>query len=96
MFEGLINLLSEITYAVCQLIAGVVNAGLWPVNLDEYFLGVGFNIYLFSDSGWFTEDIPIMYLLYFILVMIIVIFLIRLLWKGTKKFINMVFGVFKL
>jgi hypothetical protein len=60
--------------------------------LDDF----SFNIYLFSETGWFTEPMPFVVLMYLISGIFMFIFLLRLLWKGTKKFINMVFGVFKL
>ena len=59
--------------------------------LDDF----SFNIYLFSETGWFTEPMPFVVLMYLISGIFMFIFLIRLLWKATKKFINMVFGVFR-
>ena len=55
----------------------------------------GFNIYLFSDTGWFEEPITISYIIALVMFFWLFFFLLRLLWKGTKKFINMVFGVFR-
>lgn len=55
-----------------------------------------FNIYLFSDTGWFNTPIPFAALAMLIFGIFMFIFILRLLWNGTKKFINMVFGVFKL
>ena len=72
--------------------------GIFMTIFPEGFIllsEVGFNIYLFSDTGWFTEPIPLLYLLELVLILLSLIFLLRLLWKGTKKFINMIFGVFK-
>jgi hypothetical protein len=60
-----------------------------------YLDNFSFNIYLFSETGWFTEPMPFEVLIYLISGIFMFIFLIRLLWKGTKKFINMIFGVFR-
>jgi len=54
-----------------------------------------FNIYLFSDTGWFNEPIPIIDLLAISMGIFTFIFLLRLLYKATKKFITMIFGVFR-
>ena len=94
MFDGLIQLFIDIMQ---PLVTGT--AYILRHVLPEEVIGVlvfnEFNIYLFSDTGWFTEPIPIMYIMFIILFFLIFFFLLRLLWKGTKKLIMMVFGVFR-
>jgi len=92
--SGISALLVEVIQFLSNIIY-IVFAFILPDEMT-YLESVGFNIYLFSDSGWFTEPLPIIMLFQFGIIIFLLIFLIRLLWKGTKKFINMVFGVFKL
>jgi hypothetical protein len=89
---GLIELFINIIEHFLNLVQFVWSyfAGAIPY-LDDF----SFNIYLFSETGWFTEPMPFVVLIYLISGIFMFIFLIRLLWKGTKKFINMIFGVFK-
>ena len=91
--SGISGLLIQIIGSFAGMIYTVF-AFIFPDEMT-YLETVRFNIYLFSDSGWFTEPIPILMLFQFGVVIFLLIFLLRLLWKGTKKFINMVFGVFK-
>lgn len=92
--SGIAGLLVEVIQTLSHIIY-IVFAFILPDQMT-YMESVGFNIYLFSDSGWFTEPLPIIMLCQFGTVIFFLIFLIRILWKGTKKFIKMVFGVFKL
>lgn len=94
MFSGITSIIIEIIQSISSMIFYVF-AMILPDQMTA-LEPIGFNIYLFSDSGWFTEPIPFMILISLIIVVLMFIFLIRLLWKGTKKFINMIFGVFKL
>ena len=93
MFYGISNLLIQIIQAFSVMINDIFMT-IFPegvILLSE----VGFNIYLFSDTGWFTRPIPLLDLYTFVVILLSLIFLLRLLWKATKKFINMIFGVFK-
>jgi|GEM_PF-6859519 len=94
MFEGLILLFIHIMEPLLNVFITVFSFVL-PGSTLDFLLDTSFNIYLFSDTGWFTQPIPLYDMLQIILVILIFIFLIRLLWKGTKKFINMIFGVFR-
>jgi hypothetical protein len=80
------------------LIVEIVQAISGPIYTfaNWIFEGYSFNIYLFSDTGWFSPSIPLIELINMIVITTLFIFLLRLLWKATKKFINMIFGVFKL
>jgi hypothetical protein len=86
MFNGILNLIIQIVEAI---------SGPIYLFLNVIFGDYSFNIYLFSDTGWFSPSIPLNDLINMILVTSLFIFLMRLLWKGTKKFINMIFGVFR-
>lgn len=92
--SGITSLIVEIIQFFSHMIY-LVFAFILPDEMT-YLESIGFNIYLFSDSGWFTEPIPIVMLFSFVTVIFLLIFLIRLLYKVTKKFIVSVFGVFKL
>jgi hypothetical protein len=92
--EGLKTLFIEIVGFFVEFVVDVFMSVI-PMDMTEIFTQ-DFNIYLFSDSGWFgQEGIPLAHLFSFSLVLFAFIFLLRLLWKGTKKFITMVFGVFR-
>jgi hypothetical protein len=93
MFSSISMLLIQIIESFSNMIFTVF-AFILPDQMT-YLESIGFNIYLFSDSGWFTEPLPIIMLFQFGIIIFLLIFLIRLLYKGTKKFINMVFGVFR-
>jgi len=89
---GLIELFGHIIEYFLYL---VMNLYQLLLNEFAYLENITFNIYLFSDTGWFNEPIPLFLLFVLIMSTFMFIFLIRLLWKGTKKFINMIFGVFR-
>ena len=74
---------------------GDIVFSVYNVVSQGAFDNVGFNIYLFSDTGWFTRPIYIREIVIIICTTFMFVFIIRLLWKGTKKFITMVFGVFR-
>lgn len=84
---------------IANLIGQIVNYFVNMVyDLAFYFdaeLDYTFNIYLFSDTGWFSPSIPLMDIVVLTTATFIFIFLLRLLWKATKKFITMIFGVFR-
>ncbi len=84
---------------IADLIAYIVNYFVSIVyNIMFYFesyLQYDFNIYLFSDTGWFSPSIPLTHLFPLIMGITIFVFVLRLLWKATKKFITMIFGVFR-
>lgn len=92
--EGLKTLFVEIVGFFVDFVSAVFLSVI-PMDMAEIFTQ-NFNIYLFSDSGWFgQEGIQLSSLFSFSLVLFAFIFLLRLLWKGTKKFITMIFGVFR-
>lgn len=86
MFNSIFNLIFQIIEEI--------------VSYIQFFVGLTFgdysiNIYLFSDTGWFNTPIPLGELAVMIFGTFLFIFFLRILWKGTKKFINMIFGVFR-
>lgn len=85
-----INIMSECSDAFINILDAVL-----PNEVTESLIFTGFNIYLFSDTGWFEQPIPIIYIISLVMFFLLFFFLLRLLWKGTKKFINMIFGVFR-
>jgi len=91
--DGLINLISQLVTMFSEAIGSIIQST--PLAYMD-FLSNSFNIYLFSDTGWFTHPIPLIELFTFSIILFILIFIIRLLWKGTKKFIRLVLGVFRL
>ncbi len=93
MFDGLIQLLIEIINQMFNAL-GILIYNLLPHQFDM-LENTEFNIYLFSDTGWFSPSIYLIDIFAITMITLIFIFLIRLLWKATKKFINMVFGVFR-
>ncbi len=93
MFDGLIQLVVEIINEMFNAL-GILLYNLLPNQLDM-LENTEFNIYLFSDTGWFSPSISLIDIFAITMITLMFIFLIRLLWKGTKKFISMVFGVFK-
>lgn len=95
MFSGIIQFFIDIMIQLSDGFAQIL-IGVLPQEVITFLNFSGFNIYLFSDTGWFTEPIPIIIILYLIMFFLLFFFLLRLLWKGTKKFINMIFGVFRL
>lgn len=95
MFSGIIQFFIDIMIQLSDGFAQIL-IGVLPQEVITFLSFSGFNIYLFSDTGWFTEPIPIIIILNLIMFFLLFFFLLRLLWKGTKKFINMIFGVFKL
>jgi len=94
--SGIGNIISDIIIAFIEVVVVVLENVLGTEDLASILVENGFNIYIFSDSGWFTEPIPIYYMIIYIIIILLFIFLIRLLWKGTKKFIRLVLGVFRL
>jgi len=94
MFEGLIQLFIDIMGSLASAFYQIVN-GVLPEEAIYDLTYNGFNIYLFSDTGWFTEPIPIVYIIIYVMFFLLFFFLLRLLYKATKKFINMIFGVFR-
>ncbi len=92
MFDGIFELFFEIIYTINEKVIGLLYRLAPFMDMTE---NTEFNIYLFSDSGWFSQSIPLWFLIHFIFTILVFVFLIRLLWKGTKKFINMIFGVFR-
>jgi hypothetical protein len=93
MFDGLIQLFINILNALASAFAQVLEA-VFPYELLMTFY-TPVNIYLFSDTGWFSEPIPLIDIINMVMFFIAFFLLLRLLFKGTKKFINMIFGVFK-
>jgi hypothetical protein len=84
-------------YSLFDLIFRVIEE---IVSYIQFFVGstfgnYSFNIYLFSDTGWFNTPIPLGELAVMIFGTFLFIFILRILWNGTKKFINMIFGVFR-
>jgi len=94
MFNGIINLFSEIIETIINGFWLIYNNAI-PAEITNYINQTSFNIYLFSEKGWFGNPIPLGILFYFILFMFLLVFLIRLLWKGTKKFFRLIMGVFR-
>ncbi len=94
MFAGItqliINFMLEIYNAFVHLFTSV-----FPIHIREVLYHNEVNIYLFSDKGWFNNPIPIIYIIESVMLFLLFFFLLRLLWKATKKFISMIFGVFK-
>jgi len=86
---GITDIISDIIMFFVNMVSDIIS----PFEL--YLDGLSFNIYLFSDTGWFSRDIQLFELSLYIMAIFMFIFLLRLLWKATKKFINMVFGVFR-
>lgn len=86
-----------ITDIVTDLVMGIVsvfyNANYGYFGEQSDFFERPVNISLFSETPIFTTNMAD--LLLFITTTIFVVFILRLLWKGTKKFINMIFGVFR-
>lgn len=95
MFQGIINLFSEIIQTIINGFFSIYNNAI-PAEITNYIGQNTFNIYLFSSEGWFTQPLPLEILFYLILFILLLVFLVRLLWKGTKKFFRLVMGVFKL
>jgi hypothetical protein len=88
MFYSLFNLIFRVIEEIVSYIQFFVGYG---AGWDNY----SFNIYLFSDTGWFNTPIPLGELAVMIFGTFLFIFILRILWNGTKKFINMIFGVFR-
>ena len=93
--SGLVSLLSEIIETILNVFH-IIMANVVPNDVMDTLIENSFNIYLFSDSGWFTQPILLVDLLYLVLFILLLVFLVRLIWKATKKFINVVFGVFRI
>lgn len=94
IFDSIFNLIFDIVNSFVVFVDGLYYQ-IFPDGLG-YFDNLTFNIYLFSETGWFSEPLYISDVFVLTAGIFIFIFLIRLLWKATKKFINFVFGVFKL
>jgi len=94
MFEGLIQLFIDIMEPLASAFFQIL-IGVLPQEVLSDLNFNGFNIYLFSDTGWFAEPIAIIHIICIVMFFLLFFFLLRLLWKGTKKFINMIFGVFR-
>lgn len=92
--SGLVDLFTQIISSVLDFVVSIIT-NIFPSLINETFINTGFNIYLFSDTGWFTNPIMLIDIFGFVVMLLTFIFLIRILWKGTKKFINVVFGVFR-
>lgn len=92
--SGLVDLFTDIIRTVLEFVVAIIT-NIFPSLINETFMNNSFNIYLFSDTGWFTEPIMLIDIFGFIVMLLTFIFLIRIIWKGTKKFINMIFGVFR-
>ncbi len=95
MFEGIINLFSEIIETIINGFFSIYNNAI-PNEITNYIDQNTFNIYLFSEKGMFGQPLPLGILMYLILFILLLVFLVRLLWKGTKKVISLVMGVFRL
>lgn len=93
--SGLLNLIIEIVEMFATLVYIVYDTvfSKFALVLNPF---PSFNIYLFSDTGWFSQPVSVISVLVLISVIFAFIFVIRLLWNGTKKFIKMIFGVFRL
>lgn len=94
MFQG-------IFYLIMNIVTGLSN---WTVNtMDHIFVDVGydglslgdidFNLTLFSDNPIISTNMWDLLSLFFTI--FYTMFFIILLYKATKKFITMVFGVFR-
>lgn len=94
MWSGIIQLFIDFMTPLGASFLEILS-GVMPQGVITFLSDTGFNIYLFSDTGWFTESVPIIILILTIMFFIMFFFLLRLLYKGTKKFINMIFGVFR-
>ncbi len=91
--NGIINLITQI---IETFISGFFSIVDYIFNYEaDFLIENSFNIYLFSEKGWFTEPINLIVLIKLILFTFLLVFLVRLLWKGTKKFFSLVMGVFK-
>ncbi len=88
--SGITQVIFDIIMYFVLMINDLFN-GLTQGTFNDF----GINIYLFSDKGWFSRDLNVLELIVLVMIIFIFIFLLRLLWKGTKKFINMIFGVFR-
>lgn len=91
---NIFTILYDIVYFFVEGIMNIIS----NINTDFYFVDIlttTFNIYIFSDTGWFSQPITVYDILLNTLTILLLVFFIKLLWKVTKKFINMVFGVFR-
>lgn len=92
--DGIINLITQIIETIIRGFM-IIFANIFSTT-DVYSLTENsFNIYLFSEKGFFTEPINLMVLIAFILFIFLLVFLVRLLWKGTKKFFSLIMEVFR-
>lgn len=92
--EGITTLIEQIVFFFVNMVDVIFN-NVFIDNLGYFSSSYKFNIYLFSDKGWFEPSLTFYELIMLIMGIFIFIFVLRLLWKGTKKFINLVFGVFR-
>lgn len=92
---GIINLITQIIETIMNGFVTIF-VNIFSTNSDILSLTENsFNIYLFSEKGFFTEPINLMDLVGLILFTFLLVFLVRLLWKGTKKFFSLIMEVFR-
>lgn len=89
IFNLLFSIINELSYNTVNLIGEVFTDGGSGLTLSN----IDFNLSLFSDNPIISTNLWDLLLLFFTI--FYSMFFIVLLYKVTKKFITMIFGVFR-
>lgn len=94
MFDGIFNLIKQIVFSFVNGIMDIFNSVLINVDFGSWgSLDEPLNISLFSDNVILSSTVG--EILTLTVTIIFIVITIRFLIKATKKFINVVFGVFR-
>lgn len=93
MFRGIFSLIHSIIDEFVNSINEIFYFIFLDYGYNPYILDETINLSLFSDNVIFS--IPLIDLITFITTTILLVIIIKFLIKSTKKFITMVFGVFR-
>ena len=92
MFHGIFNLLKDIVGPIVDYTLGLISYPFYYFYGD-YLGDYDFNLLLFSETPILSMSLESFLYLFFSI--FYSMFFIILLYKATKKFINMIFGVFR-
>jgi hypothetical protein len=94
--SGLMTVLKQIVIKIVQLIVYVIKATVNERMFERSFNEETFNIYLFSENGWFTEPVYVQDVLVWVLTVFVTFFVVKIIYRFFAKLIKKLFGVIRL
>lgn len=92
---GLTNVLKSIVVEVVGSIMRIIDAtvgSLFEGDIRNNY----FNIYLFSEIGWFNEPISVFEAVLWVITVFVTFFVIKIVYRFFAKLIKKLFGVIRL